>query len=195
MANNIGYEFQPGAQKRLVRGINQQQQLGPGAQEALKVLSLRLPAVLGGSPLAPEDLLRSRPGGGMETALNRLSGGAPTVPPAPPVSTGGGGSPFGVATFNNEPSDLAELVGGAVSPGPPRVTPGTGGNRAPLPGAPPSQSQPGPGVPTFPPSGGGPTVDRRNPEPGNRGGSAPTSTTQSGDMLVNFLRRVLDRRV
>ena len=61
--NEIGYTFEPGSnQKRLLGGINKEK-LGPTANEALRVLSLRLPSVLGGSPITSEDLLRPKVGG------------------------------------------------------------------------------------------------------------------------------------
>jgi hypothetical protein len=94
--------------------------LGPQSNEALQVLALRLPEVLGGSPIAPGDLLKPRmggsaPGGGggiMET-LQRLFGnvGAPQAGPAP-LSTGpqaSAGGSMNVANF---------------APGNPSITPG-----------------------------------------------------------------------
>jgi hypothetical protein len=59
-----GYSFQPGAQpwRRRRQGLNQGR-LGPRTDEALKIISLRLPEFLGGNPITSPELLGSRPGG------------------------------------------------------------------------------------------------------------------------------------
>lgn len=62
--NMIGQTFQPGQDTPLRRRLNAQgASLSPMAQEALRVLSLRLPTVLAGRPTSPSDLLQPRVGG------------------------------------------------------------------------------------------------------------------------------------
>ncbi len=98
----IGYSFQPDSEKRLRGSINAGNgQLGPQANEALKILSLKLPDVLSGRPIAPDDLLRPQVGGAggrfgdavgsVQRAVTAGTTGAPVVPrgptsasPAPP---------------------------------------------------------------------------------------------------------------
>lgn len=60
----IGQTFQPGTDDAYRRTLNQQTgSMSPTAQEALRVISLRLPSVLAGRPIAPTDLLQPRVGG------------------------------------------------------------------------------------------------------------------------------------
>jgi hypothetical protein len=80
----LGYTFQPSDEKMLRAKTNQRvtlDPLNPRAQEAIKILSLRLPKMLGGSPMAPEDLLR--PGVG-RTPQPSAQVGAPMSTIAPP---------------------------------------------------------------------------------------------------------------
>src|SRR5262245_66497995 len=54
---DIGLEFQPRrAEEGLRTRLNTQ---SPAAQEALQILSLRLPKLLAGAPISPEDTLRA----------------------------------------------------------------------------------------------------------------------------------------
>lgn len=128
----IGYTFEPGRnQKRMLSGINQGR-LGPVANEALRVLSLRLPQVLGGSPIAPSDLLRPRVGGvapgSAVTQSLQASGAVPAGGPPPLNTAGPQRSSFGVARFGGSgiPNELGKLIETALTPiAPPSITPGT----------------------------------------------------------------------
>ena len=147
----VGYTFEPGRdQKKMLGGINKGK-LGPQANEALKVLSLRLPEVLGGSPIAPEDLLRPRVGGSgggsavLDSLQQAFGGGAQA--PAPLLSgAGSSGRSLNVANFGGGGSPISAPapdrgVGSLYTPPPPSFTPGDreGQQYAPQP-----ISQPGP---------------------------------------------------
>lgn len=111
----MGYKFQPGQANMMKKSMNgQASQGGNMANQALRVLSLRIPNVLGGKPLAPQSLM---------------------TPP-----TGGSGptnNPLTVSGPGQAPSNLAAMISGAVSGSPsqspqsPNFTPGVGdGNYA-----------------------------------------------------------------
>ena len=132
----VGYTFEPGRdQKKMLGGINKGK-LGPQANEALKVLSLRLPEVLGGSPIAPEDLLRPRVGGAgmggsavLDSLQQLLGGGSPT--PAPLMSGAGASGSMNVANFGGGGSPISApapdrgiSTGAFGPPPPPTITPG-----------------------------------------------------------------------
>jgi hypothetical protein len=99
----IGHEFQPSEDKRLRQGLNKPAggQLGPAAQQAIKILSLRIPNVLGGRPPAPADLLRPQMGGnagpGAASSVMQSSGlmgpSPSAAPSAPSLSTPSMASP------------------------------------------------------------------------------------------------------
>jgi hypothetical protein len=99
----IGHEFQPSEDKRLRQGLNKPAggQLGPAAQQAIKILSLRIPNVLGGRPPAPADLLRPQMGGnagpGAASSVMQSSGlmgpSPSAAPAAPSLSTPSMASP------------------------------------------------------------------------------------------------------
>jgi hypothetical protein len=57
-ASTIGYSFSPDQSNRTRQGFNSGV-LPNNASEALRILSLHLPAMLAGSPIAPDALLRS----------------------------------------------------------------------------------------------------------------------------------------
>lgn len=74
----IGQTFQPGTDNAYRRTLNQDNgQLGPSAQEALRVMSMRLPTVLSGRPITPDALLKPRVGGAAPGSA---------LPTAPPTS-------------------------------------------------------------------------------------------------------------
>lgn len=153
MANGFGYTFSPAGRKRFSEG---NQKSGPGRPEhigeALQVLSLRLPKVLGGRAMSPSDLLNARGGpgpGAVAETLGRLnpndiSGASgstfnPSLPPpsaAPglmvPPSVGGSASPFQQITHDPGPGmpGPPPLMSGPRPPMPPmsapRVSPGQG---------------------------------------------------------------------
>ena len=141
-------------------------------QEAIKVLSLRVPRVVGASPLAPLALLQSQGGGGLpagilEALLRRLmppSAGTPaatppvptTTPASPMMAPAGVGpavtaAPAGVGpTVSGAPSAVTPaaatppVLPGLTSSGPPpvKVTAGVQEPLETLPSAPPAAPAP-----------------------------------------------------
>jgi hypothetical protein len=137
----LGYEFSPQQDKRLRNGLNRPSDgmLNPAAQQAIKILSLRLPNMLGGRPPAPADLLKppvggnAGPGAVAESIMQTSGAGRPSSlsdsPPAlsTPSMASPTSMPFTTATPSagrGESGALAALVGGAL---------GSGGGRAPDP--------------------------------------------------------------
>lgn len=107
-----GYLFSPSDDLQARRRLNQAM---PGTQEALKVLSLRLPNVLGGHPLSADDILRSRPGAGAPGAVvSSLLGANTSTTPQPRIPTNitaPGASPFSVLTpTGSESGQLASAA-------------------------------------------------------------------------------------
>lgn len=94
MADGLGYNFSPDQQKRLRNNLNAPGQggLSPTANEAIKVLSLRLPNVLGGMPLGPETLLKQPMGGTMAPAV--MPSGTPAAPGSAAAPAGPAGPPL-----------------------------------------------------------------------------------------------------
>lgn len=110
-----GYSFTPGSQQRFRDTLNQPQgQLSPFANEALKVLSLHLPNLLGGAPIAPDALLRPQPGGAAIGNLAQQLGGAPVTP-----------SPSAPVGVPNAPP-LAPVAGPPGAPNAPPLAPAAG---------------------------------------------------------------------
>lgn len=173
----IGVNFQPGAQDygngQTSRGPSRPSS-GSGVQEAIKILSLRLPKVVGAQAAVPMPLLTSQGSGGnsrvdsiVQQVMSRLPGGPPqspqpqhagpsfgeiagplyqTPPWQPPA--GGGIFPMPNVVIGPGPGQTgtdADLSGG----GPP---PMGGGN-----GTPPGSIAPAP--PMAPPSPTGPSPD------------------------------------
>lgn len=159
MADYFGYSFSPDQQKKARAGLNQGADQAPTANEALKVLSLRLPTVLGGNPVTPEELLKPTVGGvgtpEAASAIARILGGIPNLP-APPVPLGGG--PVTSPIVVNQPEPPAAPTGGAptsgtAGPRPPNFTVGNGNQPGPTPppGVPaPTTSSPSQGSPIAP---------------------------------------------
>src|SRR5262245_8106566 len=153
---SIGLSFTPTAQNQA-----QQQAFGSSnpVQDAVKILSLKVPTVVGAQSLAPAGLLNAPGAGGLPGGLNlddllkklfAAGGGPASLPP------GFGGTP-GITGAPSPPSLM------------PRITPGT----PPPSGAPPSRL-PGPGgtdIVTVPP--GSPVVDRTTPPMGTPAGGTP----------------------
>jgi len=133
---SLGYTFLPGRRRpdQPQRRPGDQVDGGSAAQQALKILSLRLPKVLGGSPFTPEANLRSRVGGpGVDVSAviqsiisggGGASGAAPVVggmsvaPMAPPNSFAS--SPVAPSVGagmkkKSETGSLAQLVQNAIS--------------------------------------------------------------------------------
>lgn len=104
--NGFGVSFLPGGDQRYQRPEDQQGPLGAAPlQEAIKILSLRVPRVVGANPLAPLALLGGQGSGGMQpgqlATLMRTLGVQPQmqtqqVPGAggPDMAIGGAPSPF-----------------------------------------------------------------------------------------------------
>ncbi|MCR4340642.1 MAG: hypothetical protein NUW01_12245 [Gemmatimonadaceae bacterium] len=90
----IGYTFQPGQDRQMKQSVNGAG-VSPQVNRALQVLSLRLPRVLGGRPIAPGQMLQphiggtSAPGAVASTQAQQPSAApaSPAQPSAPPVST------------------------------------------------------------------------------------------------------------
>ena len=163
----LGYEFQPGQEKRLRGNLNRPGggALSPAANEAIRILSMRMPTVLGGRPPAPADLLKPAMGGSgapgavvgsllKSSGMDRPSG---LQSPAPSLSTPSLASPtaqpFATST-PNEGARLSALVNESLSGGSPNVhiTPGGEGDRK-LPGEAPAPPAPTPTpLPGSPPA-------------------------------------------
>lgn len=127
-----GVNFQPGAQsygqqdgQRRPSGGGSQQ----GVQEAIKVLSLRLPKVVGARSVAPAPLLNSEGSGGsphvdsiVESVLSRMfgsqRGAAPSAPMMDPSAAGGGQSP----STPDYRTIAADAFGGGGQTSPPTFT-------------------------------------------------------------------------
>lgn len=157
----LGYQFNPSQDQDIRKRLNGQ--LSPGVQTALRVMSLRLPTVLGGRPIAPGDLLKPPAPGGNRlpgaVAGSVLRGGVTDLPEqpqsfAPPSPSA---SPFSMIGGGNEAGALADLVNDSLSGGEPgaHIIPGGGPEppiRRPEPGSVPVDSGPPAPEPT---SGGG----------------------------------------
>ena len=84
----IGKSFQPGEDNK---AVNAGEARGSGVQEAIKVLSLRLPKVVGAQGMTPMPLLQSQGSGGnprvdsiVQSVLSKIfPTAAPSAPPAP----------------------------------------------------------------------------------------------------------------
>jgi hypothetical protein len=194
----LGYEFQPGGdQRRLLRGVNQGR-LGPQANEALRVLALRLPNVLGGSPISPSDLLRPRVGGstpGSAVVQSLRASGLSEAPSG--LNTGAGNSQSaGVARYSPNPvstgplDDVGALARSALGghPQAPTLTPGT---EAPQVG-PSGRVTAGPVPPTIAYPGDGPSISKLPSGGGNRGDGQPTLSAGPADVsgILGWLKRI-----
>jgi len=113
-----GYQFAPGTMNPAYRSGIQNPGLGvqQGA-EALKSLSLRLPNILGGQPIAPEGLLQPRTGGATPTsfALQRQLGvSQPQAPqrlgPQAPQQLGGTVPPYEGTPYWLTPEGMARAA-------------------------------------------------------------------------------------
>lgn len=128
----IGYEFQPGQEKRLRGNLNRPGggALSPAAQQAIRVISTRMPNVLGGRPPAPEALLKPQVGGNtapgaVASSVLKSSGGsggpAPqsTVPTAPelPSPTNTPFATLSPSAGRGEPTALNNIVNNALGGG------------------------------------------------------------------------------
>ncbi len=127
----LGMEFQPGSADQLKKNLNQQQPAAGnpgGINEVLKVLSLRLPKVLSGSPIAPAGLLNSLPHSGATSALTTQLGGSSPAPTGSPMPPGPSGSTNPVQQLADNIPSIQQIGGGGDAP-PPNFVPG--GDNAP----------------------------------------------------------------
>ena len=182
MANDFGVSFIPGQQGQ----DNGQGQGGPGGpqvsptQQAIRLLSLRLPQFSGPNGFAPSSLL-SGPGAGGNPAFgpNAPIGGFPGAMPSPGDGMGDGLSPA-------MREALRRLAEGMRTPGMPPGLPFGGGmpgpriipSRTPLPPVvgdqPPEQVPVPPGAPSI-------ALEPGQPGAGNRGGGGPAWSTFERD--------------
>jgi len=126
MADLYGYSFSPDLANKFRSSLNNPTgaaQLGPEVGQALRVISLHMPAFTGGAPIAPDSLLRPRLGGfSPDTAVRAQTTGTPPSPsslPAPSASPSvaawrpslgpgaAGTSPFGTTAIDSGPSPSA----------------------------------------------------------------------------------------
>jgi hypothetical protein len=173
MANDYGFgvSFLPNGDSKFQRpgGPQSGSQAGVApVQDAVKVLSMRVPRVVGNSPIAPLSLLTSPGGGGMpEGMLQRLmallgQGPAAAEQPGQAFAQGGVGvtgapSPFG-AGAPPMPQGMGQGMGGGR---PPLASVTAGGTAAPpsgpmgAPGGMPQTTQQTPRMPNVIPGQGG----------------------------------------
>lgn len=144
--DSIGLSFAPTAQNQA------QTQNGGGlspVQQAIKILSLRIPQNTGPSGISPNALLTGPGSAGLGSAgggVDLLAFLRRLLQPGMQAGT--------LAQGMNDNPMAPAMASGVLLP---HITPGSGAG--------PMAPQPGPGVPTFPPTGGGPVVDRSNPAP------------------------------
>lgn len=127
-----GVSFQPGGADPTKATKSSQ----GNVQEAIKVLSLRLPKTVGAKALAPAALLNAQGSGGntrvdsvVSTVLNRFLPGGPgagQAPPTAPMVPTGAGANFSPTGGYPPNTPLAEMMQPQAPPGggAPRITPG-----------------------------------------------------------------------
>lgn len=142
-AGGIGVNFQPGSASGADGVDGQRRTAGGGVQEAIKILSLRLPRVVGAQAIAPSLLLNSRGSDGnprvdsvIERIMRRMMPeGAPALPVlGPSLEDGSPSAPSSQPAYpQNYPFQSMQQQYRAPSPdfnpqprGPqtPRITPG-----------------------------------------------------------------------
>lgn len=155
--NGFGVSFLPNGDQRYQRPQDQAGGLGRAPlQEAVKILSMRVPRVVGANPLAPLALLQSPGSAGLQPGqleqLMRTLGIGPQMQTGQVPTTGAeptvGGAPSPFASM----SSLLPTAGGGGGPMGGLVNVSAGGEAAP-------PAAPGPGTPpspSAPPLGGTP---------------------------------------
>jgi hypothetical protein len=138
MPNNYGLSFQPGTDQGNGQGNGQQDPNASPIQSAVKLLSLRLPSVVGAQAISPQALLQSPGsaglGGGNMTPeamlallkkLMQQSGGQmpPQAQQQPSFSSPGSAAGSPSMNRGGTPSGFTPAPS---APPPPRVTPGDG---------------------------------------------------------------------
>lgn len=92
MSDLYGYNFSPDLANKFRSSLNSPtgaSQLGPEVGQALRVISLHLPEFTGGSPIAPDSLLRPSHSFTPDTAVRAQTAGIPPPSsPAPPQVAG-----------------------------------------------------------------------------------------------------------
>jgi hypothetical protein len=133
--NGFGVSFLPNGDSRYQRpgeDTNPGSNIQP-VQDAIKILSLRVPRVVGANPLAPLALLQGRGGGGLSEGL--LQQLLRTMGQMPATNAGGPRAGVGGVGVGGAPSPFAAPEGAApASPfgnGAPPVRVQAGGNAAP----------------------------------------------------------------
>jgi hypothetical protein len=108
-----GYTFTPGQGHRLRQPLNAAG-TSPysNVSEALQILALHLPRIIGGAPIAPDDLLRPLPGrvGTLPGTMQRMTQGTSPVASAPRAVTSAISS-----MITGQPSSLRALASNALS--------------------------------------------------------------------------------
>lgn len=154
MADTFGYAFTPGLQQRFTNSLNTQAQgLPPTASQALQVLSLRLPNILGGQPIAPDALLRPRLGGATPDAAVRaqtsgaVTGPAPIVPAGPLTNPAANpiASPLTISSAPGQSADMGAALRAIASAMPGLISP-TANAAAPDQGPAPASAAPPPSI-------------------------------------------------
>lgn len=126
----IGVNFQPGASQYGEQNGNARPTGGSGVQEAIRVLSLRLPRVVGAQSAAPMPLLTSQGSGGnsrVDSVVNQvLSRYAPQMQPPmpmqPSMASADGPTFSGDAQTMYQAHPWARKEATSISYGTPRVT-------------------------------------------------------------------------
>ena len=121
----IGVNFQPGANGENGENGNGRPSSGSGVQEAIRILSLRLPRVMGAQGVAPMPLLTSQGSGGnprvdsiVNQVLSRVMPGQQPPMLSQPTSSAMGGGP----SFSGTPQQHYPQTQAPWSP-PPGFTP------------------------------------------------------------------------
>lgn len=195
-----GVNFQPGGSDPTKAAPKGNQ---GSVQEAIKILSLRLPKVVGPRATAPAALLNAQGSGGntrvdsvVNTVLQRyLPGGegAGQAPPAAPMIPTGQGSSFSPGQEPSPTMPLSDLMQ-PQGPTAPRITPGDDQPRPPVigdrPTTPGNREDVTPPSGLFPPNPDLPTYDREAGWGQPSEAVAPPAPTQDpwAD-LMEYLRR------
>lgn len=168
-----GYNFTPGLANRFRSALNgQANQLGANATQALQILSLHLPDVIGGHAPAPDALLRGGAGIRPDAAVRTMtSGQSATQPPAAPRP-----SPLSSVGQNQPPLSI-------TSPAPSFAAP-AGASAAP------EQASAAPTIDTGGGGGGAP-----NPFPTQTPEPTPTPTTPSAPGVPKVIFKGPDQEV
>lgn len=177
---DLGYTFTPGLANRFRSAVNgQAPQLGANATQALQVLSLHLPDVIGGHSPAPDALLRGGTGIRPDMAVRAQTSGqpatqSPLTASTPPASTpAANASPLSTIspTFSSAASAPPSINSGAPNP----FTSGAAMDSGPT-----SSMQ----------AAGSPAFKFRQDDPNGGGPTAGPSTAPNPEALTSFLQAI-----